>query len=64
MEGWIYYYIGFYFDGDDGVAVDAIFGGDIWFPVGEDFGIELIASFSSLSGGFCLNDDIVCDAVA
>ena len=54
-----YYYVGFYFDGDDGVAVDAVFGGYVWFAVGEDFGVELIAGFSS----FCL-DDFVCDAVA
>ena len=55
-----YYNVGFYFDGDDGVAVDAVFGGDVWFAVGEYFGIELSAGFS---GWFCL-DYIVCDALA
>ncbi len=55
----MYYYVGFYFDGDDSVAVDAVFGGYVWFAVGEDFGVELIAGFS----GFCL-DYVVCDAVA
>ena len=55
-----YYDIGFYFDGDDGVAVDAVFGGDVWFAVGEYFGIELSAGFSC---GFGL-DYVVGDALA
>ena len=58
--GEIYYDVGFYFDGDDGVAVDAVFGGDVWFAVGEYFGVELCAGFS---WWFCL-DHVVGDALA